>query len=581
MKKLPVLHLLICSLLFSAFKAHGNSGITIELSVPPPSTALADLRGTVTGISRTLAQGDCQGDRISSVFQKSDNLSSQVEELRAYFEKCGHDIANPWDRSAVLPLIKFSAIRYAIAENPHLRTAKITLPSGRIVNGVMGLKPDRKPRPFILVKCGVFCDAKESSNVISALMHLFDESPFHVLVLGNITGAQFEAENSSFAVGGFDEGRQLFKIASFLKEESPFKERISSVQTLGVSLGGHAALYSALYSSQNRLASGQLAIDATMAICPVVNLENSLLRLYNHDLLSHGYSLITFRTLLSFADRLPFLRKALEKINKINPHEFFVLLTDSSLRYYRDWTREKPWDVNPFMGLQVRELEQFWGINNFSLFTGMVAIPTFVVVAENDDIVRDSDNAALIPQSNPLVQVLSIPQGGHCAFSVANGYERWSRLLQEYFVSNDPLWKLRRQTVMVDLKPYLYGKRFIGGFNPPRFSEQVQAEWKVEYKMAEASLTLKHFNGASCLGIMAADADSTNEGQACLGFTRIKVPLDKILGPLNESWPQSTFEAQRLTRLLNTRTTLVDENFENYLRSEKQRPAYLKIEGFR
>lgn len=587
MKRLCFCFFLLPCLLISFAEAHEISRISFEISDPPKLILSPDLRQTVSGISRTFAQGECQGDRISEIFQEADNLSTQAERLRSFFERCGNDISSPFDRNSMLPLIKFSAIRYVLTENPHIKMATITMPSGRVVRGFLALKPDNQARPFILVKCGLFCDAKESSNVVSALMHLFDESPFNVLVLGNISGAQFERENKSFAVGGFDEGRQLYQIASYLKEESQIKDRISSVQVLGVSLGGHAALYSALYSSQNILPSNGKAIDAAMAVCPVVNLENSLRRLYNHDLLSHGYALVTFRTLMSFADRLPFLGEALRQINKKNPYEFYDLLTTSSLQYYENWTRERPWDLQPFFGTRIYEQQQFWRLNNFAAHVYQVIIPTLVIVAANDDIVRYSDNAELIPHDHPLVQVLSIPHGGHCGFSVANGYERWSRLLQDYFISNDPTWKHRRRSVMVDLSPQLYERGFFKNFRPPIFSEQVQAEWSIQLHRPDALLTLRYFNplagegGASCLGIPAADADDSVEARVCLGQVRIKVPLQKILAPLNESLPQTSFAAERLTRLLNTRTTLVDENFENYLRSATQRPVYLKIEGFK
>lgn len=568
------------------FEVQALANVSIELTDPKPRGHLPDPRRTVSGVSKSLAAGDCQGDRISQIFQTTDSLPSQVSLLRSYFQRCGNDISNSWNRSPVLPLIEFSAIEYSFAGNPHLKMATFTLPEGRVVRGVLGIKPDKKPRPFILVKCGVFCDAKESSNVVSALMHLFDESPFHVLVLGNITGPQFEGENKAFAVGGFDEGRQLYQIASFLKDESQFKEQISSVQTLGISLGGQAALYSALYSSQNPLSSSRRAIDASMAICPVVNLENSLQRLYNRDLLSRGYTLITFRVLLSFADKLPFLGQALAQIKKSNPQDFYVLLSKSSLRYYQDWTHQQPWDLKPFSGLQIKDQEKFWEINNFANYIQQIEIPTFVVVAENDDIVRFRDNAALLPSNNPLVQVLSIPQGGHCAFSVANGYERWSRLLQDYFISNDPVWKGRRRDVMIDLSSHLYGRGFFGKFRPPQFSEQVQAEWDVDLKNSEAHLTLRYFNpmagslDQACLGLVASDADGASVGRTCLGYTKIKIPLKKIVDPMNVPLPRTTFEAQKLTRILNTRTTLVNEKFENYLRSEDQRPVYLKVESF-
>lgn len=556
-----------------------------EISKPISAGRLLQPSFHPTGISPVFSRGECQGDQISEIFKAESGLAKSANRLRQYFNKCTQDIATDRERFTLAPVFQFAAVDYPFKENPDIRFLSGVDGEGRKINGYLAMKRDLKARPFIIVKCGVFCNAEESSSIINSMMHLFDESPFHVLILANVTGSDFEKENKAFAVGGFDEGRQLYQLATYLKKESSIRDRISSVQVMGISLGGNGALFSGLYSSQNPLPSNEKSIDGVLAVCPVVNLQNSLRNLYREDLLSHGYTFYTFQVLRSIAEALPFLGTALQNINRKTPEQMYQLLTRLLLNYYGQWTDHEVWDLKPFQGVRIKNLQQFWELNDFLRFYSQVEIPTLVIAADNDPIVRPKQNAYLIPTDNPLVQVLPLQQGSHCAFSYANGYERWSRLLREYFVANDPVWKQQRHEVRIDLAKELKPQGLFGGFRPPKFTYQLQSEWQALPNKSEALLNLKTINyqpsgESSCLGVSEYDIDEEKNRESCVSYHQIKIPLRKILPALNEGWPQDQFAARRLTRILNTRTVLLDGQGGNYIRSQSRFPVFLKIDLF-
>lgn len=583
--KIQVIALCFLLLVTPSVKARQAVPFQFEISKPAPEGHFLQPNFHPSGVSPVFSRGECQGDQISEIFKRASDLASAADQLRTYFEKCTQDFATDRERFTLAPVIQFAAVDYPFKDNPDIRFVRGTDGDGRKINGYLALKKDLKARPFIIVKCGVFCNAEESSSIIDSMMHLFDESPFHVLILANVTGSDFEKDNKAFAVGGFDEGRQLYQLATYLKKESPIRDRISSVQVMGISLGGNGALFSGLYSSKNPMAGNQKPIDAVMAVCPVVNLQNSLRNLYQEDLLSRGYTFYTFQVLRSIAEGLPFLGTALKNINKKKPEQMYQLLTRFLLDYYSDWTKRKTWDLAPFQGVQIQNLQQFWDLNDFLQFYSQAEIPTLVIAADNDYVVRPKQNAYLIPADNPLVQVLPVEQGSHCAFSYANGYERWSRLLREYFIANDPIWKKQRNEVLVDLGEELKPRGMLGGFRPAKFTYQLQSEWQVLPRKAEAFLTLKTINyqpsgETSCLGVPEYNIDELQNRESCVSYHQIKIPMRKILSMLNEAVPQTEFAARRLTRILNTRTTLLDEKGENYLRSQSRSPKFLKLDLF-
>jgi hypothetical protein len=143
------------------------------------------------------------------------------------------------------------------------------------------LKEASEPRPLIIVKCGLQCDLG-TPTLKYLLSMLFDEGPFHVMLVPNITSKTYQIQNKIVSVGGFDEGRNVLAVAKYVDSDAfPFKEKISRVHVAGISLGGHAALYSGLYNSFDKKPNGDSYISTIFAGCPVVDLKSSVDGLYD------------------------------------------------------------------------------------------------------------------------------------------------------------------------------------------------------------------------------------------------------------------------------------------------------------
>jgi hypothetical protein len=106
------------------------------------------------------------------------------------------------------------------------------------------------------------------------MMHLFAESPFNVLAVGNATGDESILLNHRIAVGGLEESHRILELMEILsKPNSPVFNLITSWHIMGVSLGGQTAYYTSVLLSQNKDVKIHAPVQSVIAFCPVINLE--------------------------------------------------------------------------------------------------------------------------------------------------------------------------------------------------------------------------------------------------------------------------------------------------------------------
>jgi len=403
-----------------------------------------------TGANKFPTSAECSQEALRDVIWKRQKTSDQGKDINAWVQRCSSEISSLLSRRSIVPLIKFVTMSYDFSDNPHVHAVKATLPDGRVLSGFVAMKPDDLPRPFVIAKCGVFCSGQASTSHRAFMMHFFDEAPFHVLALANNTGSDFQRDNKALSVGGFDEGRQLYQIAQLLRSpRSPIAKRISSVHVVGASLGGNAALYAGLYSSLN-----EPNIQSVTALCPVVVVEKTVKRLYTAKPISILANFDLLHRLRDLFYVIPALAKVFpEGLRRLRSSRLFAKLSEAILVYYRDWTEKEPWDLDPFKGVRITSLPQFWQLNDFRNFIQHIRVPTLAVAAENDDLVRSENNskllkAALAKTPNRDLDTVFFKQGNHCAFGLANGWGNYSMLLREFILSHSPEtqehWKERR-----------------------------------------------------------------------------------------------------------------------------------------
>lgn len=493
-----------------------------------------------TGANNFPTSPECTQDALRNLIWKSKRACDQGKAINNWVHRCGEEISTPVSRHSIVPLIKFATMSYDFLDNPHIRAVKATLPDGRQLSGFVAMKPDNIPRPFVVAKCGVLCNAEASTTHRAFMMHLFDESPFHVLTLANITGSDFMRTNKAFSVGGFDEGRQLYQIAQLLRSpDSPIADRISSVHVMGASLGGSGALYAGLYSSLNDVPD-QRSIQSVTAMCPVVVVENSVKRLYLAKPISTVASFQTIRQLRDLFGFIPVLGRIFpEGWRRLKGDRLYKKLSEAVFEYYREWTHKSPWDLHPFKGTKVTSVEQFWELNDFRNYINDVRIPTLTVAAENDDLVSVDGNTKLLNGSlkktpNEYMDTVFFKQGNHCAFGLANGWGNYSMLLREYILTHSPESKDRWRENRVRL-PRL-------PFEMNEHERLVEALWRAREGDPNMHLHLKIFSPRH------------------IGYRDVELTIPIKALPLKDHEPpMGKYEVTSLTRFANTRFSLLDE----------------------
>jgi pimeloyl-ACP methyl ester carboxylesterase len=500
----------------------------------------------------------CTQEALRDLIWKNPRACDQGQAVNGWVYRCNDQISSQLSRHSFLPLIKFATVDYNFLDNPYIRSVKATLPDGRVLTGFIAMKQDDKPRPFIIAKCGALCNAQQSTTHRAFMMHLFDESPFHVLSLANVTGSDFQRNNKAFSLGGFDEGRQLYQIAQLVKSpDSPIANRISSVHVVGASLGGSGALFSGLYSSMNDF-PGQPSIQSVTAVCPVVVLEKSAKRLFMVKPISTVASFETLKQLREVFDFVPVLGRVLPSgWSKLRDDKLYAKLTEAVFQYYRDWTAKQPWDLQPFKGTRITSLQQFWGLNDFRNYIGGVKVPTLAIAAENDDLVHVDENSKLLKESlkktpNPYIDTIFFKQGNHCAFDVTNGWGNYSMLLREYVLSHSPEsaehWKVRTVRLPELQMSMRTGERI------------VQTIWAARDGDANIQLKFKIFSPQAAGDQLACTPDYVfNSDPRCYREERKTIPIQALPLEVNDA-PVGAYEVTSLTRFANTRFSLLDEN---------------------
>ncbi|MGZ6449065.1 MAG: hypothetical protein ACXWRA_13580 [Pseudobdellovibrionaceae bacterium] len=510
-----------------------------------------------TGMNNRPASNYCSKDFLrDQLWLFSYSVAAQGKAVNDWIHRCNKEISSPYFNSSSAPLMKYATVSYEMRENPHIRMIKATLPDGRKLTGLLAMKPDDKPRPFIIAKCGIYCNSEQSTTQRAFMMHLFDESPFHVLALANNTGSDFQIDNQAFSLGGFDEGRQLYEIAQLLRSpESPIRHRISSVHVMGSSLGGNAALYAGLYASLNPPPDPYPdLIQSVTAICPVVVLENSGQHLFLAQPISTVASFETIHHIRGVYSFVPVLGHYFPgDLSSLKGKKLYDKVMKVVVAYYKEWTSTDPWDLKPFTGVRIDSLAQFWRMNDFRNYVSQVNVPTMTISSDNDAFIKSGQNGRLLELSlltkpNDKVGNIFFSKGNHCAFSIANGWANYSTLQRDYILSHSPEAKEHWKEVNAPLPQQ--------DLDISSHEKIVEAEWMAHAGDDQIRLRLK-LSGV----LLSRNID-------------MLIPLSSL--PVSSiGTPHSTYDVNQLNRLANTRFSVVDEKGE-LVTNTNHIPKYIK-----
>lgn len=476
-----------------------------------------------------------------TVLSKKRSSAEYFKLAKDYFVRCESELSQKSPKG-VLALVKYSMFKYPFLQHPQVKEFTMTLSNGIKLPAIMALKNDPRPRPLVVVKCGTFCSASESPSMKAYLMSLFDQSPFNVVLLASQTGLDYMELNHIVSLGGYSEGYEALLAGQWLKEQWAYKDRISSMHLMGISLGGNAAIFGATYNDMYPQADGSKVFNSVAAICPVVSLKPTLESLYGSLIVGPVFANLTkqqfvdARKGLNVADLLEDSRLPKKKSEMV---DFIGNLASTSLQ--RRGIASTP--------------DSFFKSNNFWNWKPRVATPMLVWAAKNDIVVNNKLNAYVMEnddyyEKSPYVGVLNIAYGSHCGFQGAYGPLATSAVLRTFVMTHSPEFL---PTYYQTVTPWSYGFKKMYGVE-----EHVGQAFEFKSGSSDVKVSFRIFNWSGSKCYEAGPWSGTDE---CVTTKSYAVPVSSLKS-LGARVPRSAIEAQAITREFNTKVEFRTKDYQ-------------------
>jgi predicted alpha/beta-fold hydrolase len=519
----------------------------------------------------------CEPERIERLFLNArGSTERQAAALRDFFKRCDSDLR--YDAPVGFEaLFNTTETEYQICDHPNMRKVIIRTPSGDVIRGMLALKPGATTRPLVISKCGVLCNSGDAS-MRTLLMHLYDEGPFNVLALANNSGSDFVRDNGYFAPGGYQEGQQVIEVAKLVRNGAIGKHT-SSIHFVGMSLGGHAALFTSYINQFNPTVAadgteGSL-FSSTLAACPVVDLHESIETLFSTPIKSSIARLMFDNAAADVVKSIPGLGFLFKPWENLETSELPAEIARQSADHYR--SRHAGWQIAPFQNTDIHSADEYWKENQFlELAKHPIKTPTLVLAAEDDQIVVTEKNAKLLERlvagvRRSLANVAGaptenldsvvIPSGNHCAFSQIYGWKTSSALFRSYVISNSPDLVARRHVAVAHFNSQL--DRDAREDEVWEGTQRYTSTFRFKKGVEKLFVTTSYINGSSDStgGIGRCGGAVRTMDDACFTDVEMELPFS-ALSP-RPSWahaPSTDVEAEGLTRWANVQMKLLSKS---------------------
>jgi predicted alpha/beta-fold hydrolase len=503
-------------------------------------------QGVITNIPNAANKNgvtpECNPYYLQKTSSENETASEFAKRLNFYFAKCG-DQLHKGENGSLAGLIEFARAKYDPAENEKIKKVSFKFNDGTTVNGYMLVKDNKTKRPWVILKCGVFCSANFGPSVSNFTMALFDQSPFNLIVLENRTGTDHILSNSSLTIGGYLESYDFFMIGRWLKEDSEFKETVESLHIMGVSLAGNAALFAAYLSPDYKDPDKSELFDSVTAICPVVNLKPTIDNMYADNLKGAIFSRVTWSELSKVKKVLTEGSEYFDSGSSPKVEEFPVMLGTLTSRYASKWA-DNP--KNESKTKPIRTIEDLWQNGQFTtLDLERIKVPLFVWASKDDVVVNNPINTKNLSETEwartaENVGIVNLPLGNHCAFSTAYGYNTTAQVLKSFVLNNSHNFKPKQIATShgISLKKILKKGEF-----------HLHQIWSAKKNSPDLNLTFEVFSKFKNLS--CSNSETIDGVRGCLRRSYLTVKKSTLgLGFLEN--PKNTLETEIQTRWLNT-----------------------------
>lgn len=380
-------------------------------------------------------------------------------------------------------LLKLRLLNANLFENRFYHRVLFHLPEGQKLKGLLALKGDLKKRPLILFRAGVFGSVEELIPEKFIPLILFEQSPFNLLILESTTSPDFVHFNQQRVVGGFDESLQNLFIARLLQDpKEPLSQLVSSLHMLGVSLGGHGALFTSWLEQYNRGAESQAIFQSYLGFCPVMNLKPTIEALTPNTWKGVFFDMWIWKRLRSLSLKEPSLG-SFPIWSWLNKKPFFLREVANLAESRFDPNKVRAWDV--LLPPALLNKKSFFEANDFWKDYSS-SRPFWVWATPQDDLVPYRLNAGSFLQSRPPnIQVLTWSRGFHCTFPFGNNWHFLSQTMIDYFLNRSPEFKQSSRDHRINLSTH-YSRE-------ARLWRIQSIQWKVEAAKSLVDVKIENF----------------------------------------------------------------------------------------
>ncbi len=380
-------------------------------------------------------QNECELFKLKESLQKASRSEVRTQILEDYYSKCRFHFSEGPSNS-LMQALKIFSMHYQIDENPFLHRVVFHLPDGQKLKGVLALK-DTKKRPLVIVRAGITGNVEEAFAERFFFYQLFERGLFNVLLVENMTSADYIHFNQTLNFGGLAEAYQNIWLAQTLKSNSqPFSKLIQSVHLMGLSLGGQGVLTAAklaLYQENPQIFSSYLAL------CPLVNTKETFDQLFKKS---------DFRFPLEFWARSRFS----EFIN-LRP-ELFKGFFGFPSRLLEAVAKDYKKPSADLLGLKepefLKKKNDFYSLHELSNWDLELQNSVWIWVTKDDSVVPVKLNTDKLRNIRPF----QINEGHHCSFPVVWDGRIMSAIFEGHILGNSG-FKTETKSVRLEVNPDL------------------------------------------------------------------------------------------------------------------------------
>lgn len=398
----------------------------------------------------TATEAGCAADDLEESLRSEPKARNQGLLIDKMFKRCAAD----WEsgvRDRTRNSFQIMRLRFDWPSHPLIRRVVLRLPGGGVLKGLLALKGDDAKRPFVVVRLGIFSSVEEFLPERFLLMQLFEQGISNVLVIENVTGSDYIANNEGFSIGGLNEGFQNLQIARMLRDPNePLAKLVGSLHFVGMSLGGHGLFHAAAISArQSRM---DPLIDSFIAFCPVAHLRPTVERVIRPGIDGVLTDIWVRLRLAGLRKKWPDLPSGWSSWFKGEPAFFPAVLKNVEEKYRLNTGLTE--------GLHVPEhwRKDFWTASDPWLDWPSEHAEFLVIATRDDEFVPLSVNTERLRTEmqprDPHLGVAILDQGFHCTLPVSYKWNVISAMLNGAIASHARVSE-KMTSMDVDLEPAL------------------------------------------------------------------------------------------------------------------------------